>query len=1515
MSIFEQLQEMNNNNNEGVVNMERLTNNIGEALKVVVGTHSDEETITVVEKDLAVKAQKEAEEKAANILAAKRATNAKHRAERKEEQAKQKTINAINTVTTITKMINNSAKVNSKHNNNYAVANSLSGKKVANILELNKNRMTVKNQTNILNIFFGGYSVEKDVDLDPSAVSYIQTMESELLRLLKTISPLIDERRFVGDRNMHQFNLVKNIQDELVVLTIDSDDSVSKNMYRIFVTEDEVYIRMDEGDLVGIISNERYTLDVLKDKTFKVYEGLLYSPSQEKKDSITAFKTFEGILKDYNEDAIKTGEDRVINYLDIATSGMLSILKKKGELTFKKAVKCNARLSQIMAPSEVLGICQSYVLIMHKDKMMAYDGGCYYRALSVNNWLKKGYFGGFALPEAASAGSTKQFRALGTKTAGVGARDRFINTELSKFNVVELKRDEITPEIQEQLELGFSDKGIQGKFAPVTLTMIDGQICKYDATTDLNTPYEVDETIKQDIIDSFNGHGRFDVDNNGRLELITAVKISDEYGIDVPDFVCDLNCFKAAVDFRTAAKFVMLDSSKGFSGTGKLSIQMALTLLLNGKDGIEYLRKTMLQNINDSFDKLMDPSSTTPTIEDFNEDNFFLTNLMNTAAKDFVLKYDAPAFRTMANHWLKGQCGNIQRFNVLTKHSGFARLIADPTLLLGGFNLLEDGDGVNKLPEVYSEDVNKEYDAMEFDMIKDIITTQPETDKNRITKKMLIKANSIDDIKVTTDEKTLELINKYIEFKKAPRVCIVFRSPKMGLAEFLRARCVTKKELTARLKAKIKDVELAETLIEFFTDIKPGTFVLPAYEKYKALLGGADFDFDGVTVIADLDFIKAMKGIQPKIVKVGDMNADNKGKKKEETYKLGDFVSTFKMFMKQIFSGNMGIGQITNMNDLICLLLFVDDDTVRKLLKKNFECSGKEVYTSPIEVDTDSVTHMNVITASEVVARIRRAKLSTHQEIVNIIFDLNDVLRGYQEGTIDASKSGDVIDVLFNLLQDCTLLCLTDKADVTIDWREKRVANNVNRKDTTSYVLKKGPRKGKLAFIINDEFHKIMVEAYDLLETKANELVQHSATMSLTDEHLSFLTSVHNKYSEYDESLLWIRSRYNETNGARIDDTEKLKDKDGNIKKLARKVVLPEISKTYNNTTTGLTNMTRSLLKDLSPLERAALLKYTAIYTKEDDADKEDNKRIFLNKEGGSSICHTLLPEEYLLLVMELDKQVSKVAKSKVYGAGRYKDGEMVTIINGISVEENSNIPSLIGSKDITGTFKIEKDEDGTAYLVDDIENLINIKIPEKRVVVLKLAPKVRGQYKSLITTLQDERPKAVKLTAWSKKCSYDKVEVITDGIIKPLSKFVAPSGSSPLGKVMDGFVGNVCSINIHKGEYENKYGEKKSYHTILVVAEEAEVEFKKDTTAMDRLNSIGSQVDKEAAVDKTTASTSTNNSLFNSLEDLRASFKSEDTKPEVVTPVATVDPSTTLLKDFGGYEDVDVVNFLKSLQ
>lgn len=1238
-----------------------------------------------------------------------------------------------------------------------------------------------------------------------SSILPTTTQGSELTRFYCTKFSARTETRFVGDVNSNSTRRFRNILDEVVTLTVNmrQKDNLIEHMGRIYVTEDnKVLAKWTEELFVDIMADRIYTKEEIMNESVKIYAALVYSPSQEKKGAITCFKLFQGRIADATEAELLAAEDRHISYLDIITSGMYTELRQSGKVAFAKAVKANARLSQILAPSKDLGSCGNYAIIMDKDGLDAFDGSTPINVIS--GWadkVTKG-FGSVKFMVEAFCGKVAQIRPLGVKGAGVLVTNEFITTLVNGFVKVTFIRSKITPDIQAKLSRAFSNLE-NSEFAPHWIRLFEGELqkavilkdktgkklmswVKFDAT---------DKAIETELMNSFanKGMGKFmprKATISGRIyndviRLAYVVEITDEPGKEV-EFVTDLNSFKAPVDFTVAARMIALDVSKESSGKTKLSMQMLSTLLLV-KGGLEYIEKTMLSNIKQSHDELIADKGDAPKIEDFTQDKFFLGGAMQTGLKHFVLNHDIPAYKSMVQNWVNGQISSIQKLNIYVDGM-FERLTADWSVLLAGVEIIGEN-------ECFSGAANKQSGSL------------------------------------------------------VDRLVAVFRSPKMGFREFGMFKTLSLGEVKQRIDEKVVNKETAKVLKFWFAHIQPGTLVLPAgagvSEKVKDLLGGADFDFDGVCTVWDAEFVNMIKNIAPMVVSVIKPKSDNK-----DEFSVGHFNDSWKMFLQQCFNGNVSIGEWTNMNQLVQLLLFVPFDIAKKLIKREFVANNYiKTYVSPIKAAKESalkngtVVEITTELTEEIVNAIRNCKLDTKEELTDIIEDLNIVLRGFQERTIDASKTADKIKPLFNLLKNVTLMCIYDKVNVAINWNEATVKAEYDERSTEAIEKEDANGNKYYYFVINDEFHKIMTKAViyvqELVQKDVSRITEES--MGFTPDQIQTLQDTHSKYEKYDADVIYISNRLAEMNSIRAHKMSELQDEKGRISKYDRKVRVPEISAQYNAGRDALKDMIKRELYPtiIDPRERAAYVKYVAMHRTDDNGNSE------IRAEGGSKLCQTLLDAEYFMWAASIDEHVSTKAITKLDRASKtLKDGDTIEFMNGVSAE------GIIVHESINGEF-IYRVEDKKPWIEADITELLKphmeFDMESPKAVVVKVFPSVNGQtekekaakHAKMMAKLEGYETGKVGLVLkpWKKDINpYDKAQVVVDGEATTLGKFQAPRGSkSLLANLVKNFKGTVSCVN--SGEFEREeldeeaeYGDFgdatptiSTYHINLIVAYENE--------------------------------------------------------------------------------------------
>jgi hypothetical protein len=1334
-----------------------------------------------------------------------------------------------------------------------------------NLLQKHKNRITPKDSISTLNLTVSGWPIEGSQEETPETlVVYTQSASSEISRALVELCPLTTESRAVGSASLWaNFNGLSreygDIQDAMAAVAIHRLDKVTANMGRIMVARNgRVFVYMDpatnakykldetflkecypaDGNYAELTENKEYTPAEVADIEVKVYECFDFSPSQLRKETYTAFKVTEGTVKEVTEAAIAKGREMIYAAHDIASDGATTIIRKRGLLAYKEAVKMFARGSQIYTSTTVFALIKTMALIIDKDFFSGVDGA----GLTSTDLRDRGlqeFYGtesGKAIKFLAKqlAGQISQARPAATKMGFEWSEPELIMAFLYRVAVIRLRREDITPEIQADLEECFFDTK-NSKYAPVDLVCDNGQIFKRTVVNGQtkHVPYTIEDgNLLQEVLESFAGNGRFLVDN-GVLHLTYAFMIGD-MDQECPDYIADLNGFKAPIYFNRQQRFLILDESKENQEEANLSMQMLSTLLLK-KESVTELGDVMIDVINRDWEAFKQDASIAPTVESMK--SFYLGNYMQTAGKHFVYNHDASAFRTVCNQFLNTHNRRMERFALRVDHSTFARLGGEWEKYILGQRIFSD-------EECFCPDVNNTYARIEADLIDGIVEYQKANSESfagiiTVSAKALRAAKNFKELdKNIKDEILNKMILKYFS-TKASHTVIIFRSPKMAFGEFARLRAVPLAEVCDRIDATDAPEWIKTAEKNRFKNMKEGSFVLPASERLKELLGGADFDFDGVTVVCNQRFIQMMEGIKSTAISVKKGSAQV-----EDKYVACSFEDAFAVFIKQTFNGNKSIGEITNMNQLLQLLLFVEDKHVKWLFQQCFKNDGRNPvkYASPINHAAELIEITPELT-DEIVARIGYAAMTTREELNSIIIDLNVVFRGFQERTIDAAKTADVIGIAFNLSRFATVMSLSDTIECTIAWgndsdKDTKVVKKYNEKGTKRISLPATINNKEQEFLkINDKFHAIQKSCCDRLAEIAAEMVAHEAAIQLSAEQGAYIERIGAKYGDkFLKSMVDIMYRYNEAEGMRNSIMASLSTDDDKVRKFYRKTIFPEVSKHYNMVREALKNMIRTMFEKYDNVEVAAFLKYVSCGTTDDSTGK-----IVVDLKKKSSACHMLLPEEYALLVARLDNSTITQAKSRLCIGKKYNDGEQIEFIRGVSQNEDGR-PQCLTSKDINGLFTIESGDNGM-YVVDDVANYVDLSVPEKKQLVLRLTLPKGSDYTLLNRRLMAHMNKQMLVTAFDGgRASTDSLFFIEDEVRYTCCKYMAQQGTSMFGLMYNGFQGDLTSVNYYVGT--DKHGNK--YPTLLVVLTEASDPIKYRVATRDELKARSDKEQRE---------------------------------------------------------------------
>lgn len=296
---------------------------------------------------------------------------------------------------------------------------------------------------------------------------------------------------------------------------------------------------------------------------------------------------------------------------------------------------------------------------------------------------------------------------------------------------------------------------------------------------------------------------------------------------------------------------------------------------------------------------------------------------------------------------------------------------------------------------------------------------------------------------------------------------VFFKYPTMGVKEYYKARNM-KVVLEERLNL-IEDVELREAMREFFLLLDNAIVIMPNSEKLRNLLAGFDFDFDGIAMVWDKDFLRMFPDTKPMVVSIEITDAKEEERsaserisglpykelrREKEEFTLLTSEIYKEIFLKLVLAEGKTIGQISHLNSsevelMLSILHFYkkgDKKRVQTLMgvakrlimeAAGLHTPGEGVYeTMPVSEVREDGVELDVVTASgtfaeEMIRRISLANLNSVRNILLILLDVNVLRRRQQEMTIDFTKTGIVakVDLWVSNFKSKTLIGVGFKID------------------------------------------------------------------------------------------------------------------------------------------------------------------------------------------------------------------------------------------------------------------------------------------------------------------------------------------------------------------------------------------------------------------------------------------------------------------------------------------------------
>lgn len=444
-----------------------------------------------------------------------------------------------------------------------------------------------------------------------------------------------------------------------------------------------------------------------------------------------------------------------------------------------------------------------------------------------------------------------------------------------------------------------------------------------------------------------------------------------------------------------------------------------------------------------------------------------------------------------------------------------------------------------------------------------------------------------------------------------------------------------------------------------------------------------------------------------KATKLAGLKALTQGRTQERIIEV-NASATARAFAKMTLTGNLGVGQVTNMG-LICNLLSLHAKKAAKALMDMFELDSMDVaankgveykglsavVANTLEIDAkknpgvkydtyDKEVLVTVVSNKVVDALLNEMKscdLFDAANIEKIFKDVDALYRMYQELIIDAAKKVYIVKIRF-VIEDFRAMCLQKYSkDYDYDKNEFTFSKNFPEryeffKDDLHVMQESsmGYLKDVLTVIREAGVGMPQEEIERLLSYRgvgpADALVQiiKYAYGVITQERRSLLE----EYYSADEDVVSMT-----TGGDEEDDAVK------------------EIKALYKEKLEMLKNLTRQLLSGYSDEEKASMIQLAA-------------KTIggTLDPKSSNMMATSLLSEEFLTMVKDTSAQV-KVMGYKLLKNNGLTAGDKVEFVNGASADG-----SLLDFKDelvfASGEFEIQEFR-GALYAVKPLE----FKAPE----------------------------------------------------------------------------------------------------------------------------------------------------------------------------------------------------------
>ena len=373
---------------------------------------------------------------------------------------------------------------------------------------------------------------------------------------------------------------------------------------------------------------------------------------------------------------------------------------------------------------------------------------------------------------------------------------------------------------------------------------------------------------------------------------------------------------------------------------------------------------------------------------------------------------------------------------------------------------------------------------------------------------------------------------------------IITKAPKMGVFEYKNAHFMSFDEIEEKINSLNISDDLKRMLVFNFLNSPDGVISFPSDANEYAKLAGSDNDGDKVqvffnkfltdllnkNVVVNIDTTKANKvaGLKSSTL-AAKINARLGGNIDDIKYSTtGEYVGK----MLTVDESLIGTVYMMNVNNQmsIGLITFYNNKIVAALteaLLGNLEPAKKFLAESGIsEGYTDKKLVVDDSVVNEEFAETLRTEMSkvvwNKENIIAFLTYCNEIFRLYQEGAIDATKTGIYLDMIFKCdalsierLYDLDTVIVKEEGDELSKLQKKIIRKNTYKAkkikvtnvdgtkteiDSMHFVDRIGALENKFADIVNTEFRKILADNLDLFKYTKAQMADFKYTLDEVNE-------------------------------------------------------------------------------------------------------------------------------------------------------------------------------------------------------------------------------------------------------------------------------------------------------------------------------------------------------------------------------------------------------------------------------